>query len=622
MSNNIHIKVYLWDEEIGRLAWDETCRTVFFLFNPKYTKNRPDLSSISFSVKNRPPLLPIYPEEGKIYKQLPAFLADSLSDIWGSQFIQWCKENHIRKSDITPLERLAYAGRTGMGALEFVPEFFLRDSKDTKTASLEALSEKAYKERDALQIGKVGEATIETLRHFGSPLDPDGRGKIVVDVDKDTGYIVSGQTGMHKNHFHFILKFGCKEVSSAEIEMTYYAMCLAAGIEMMDSRLVVIDGTKHFLTMRFDRKNGQKLHMQTLAAMDPSIHSYEGLLSLCRKLSLPEKDYQELFRRMVFNILANNTDDHTRNFSFIREKEGPWRLSPAYDMNYIFYKNICMKNHILSALSNINQENQMTKHAKDIIDGKLLGNTNHCLSVRGKYSDFNKEDLLVFADENGIRSAEIIIKQVTNALMNFRILAEKYEVKPYWAGRIDDTLRMHLFNFRELIYDIKFSYIDQDSNVIRDAQILSMDNGAYLMRAMVNGILIKKIIPINVPLNIILSEKGVTRMTEKEMHDLVMDELMVFAKNNIAVRKASELLRNLARCANEYVHTGQGFLCLLDLFNKTHLHIIANNKFSGFSESELLHNTTTDLIMSLEGLLNESEKEELKYEIENSLGIN
>ena len=200
MSNNIHIKVYLWDEEIGRLAWDETCRTVFFLFNPKYTKNRPDLSSISFSVKNRPPLLPIYPEEGKIYKQLPAFLADSLSDIWGSQFIQWCKENHIRKSDITPLERLAYAGRTGMGALEFVPEFFLRDSKDTKTASLEALSEKAYKERDALQIGKVGEATIETLRHFGSPLDPDGRGKIVVDVDKDTGYIVSGQTGMHKNH--------------------------------------------------------------------------------------------------------------------------------------------------------------------------------------------------------------------------------------------------------------------------------------------------------------------------------------------------------------------------------------------------------------------------------------
>lgn len=445
----IHVKVYLWDEEIGKLVWDETCCATVFLFNPKYIKNRPDLSSISFSLKNRPPLLPVYPEEGEKYKQLPAFLADSLSDIWGLQFIQWGKENLIRKSDITPLERLSYVGRMGMGALEFIPEFSLRDSNDLKIASLEALAEKAYKERDALQIGQVEEATIETLRHFGSPSDPDGRSKIVIDVDKDTGHIVSGQTGIHKNHFHFILKFGCKEASSAEIEMTYYAMCLAAGIQMMDSRLVEIDGTKHFLTRRFDRKNGQKLHMQTLAAMDPGIHSYEGLLSLCRKLSLPEEDCQELFRRMVFNILANNTDDHARNFSFIREKEGPWRLSPAYDMNFIFYKNIYMKNLLLSAFSKINQDNQMTKYAEDIIDGKSPGNKNHCLSVRGKHSDFDKEDLLAFADENGLRSAEIIIKQVANALMNFRTLAEKYKVKPYWAGRIDDTLRRHLFKFRE-----------------------------------------------------------------------------------------------------------------------------------------------------------------------------
>lgn len=279
MNNNIHIKVFLWDEEIGRLAWNDVNRAAVFMFNPQYASKDIDLSGISLSLKGRSPLLPVQAEDGKIYKQLPAFLADSLPDAWGETlFEQWCSQNHIRKATITPLEKLSYIGKRGMGALEFVPEIPMRKSENINIAALAALAEKVYKDRDAVQIGNEEVATMETLRQFGSP--PGGRmGKIVVEVDKVTGSIVSGQTGSHGNHDHFILKFGCREESSAEIEMAYHEMCLAAGMQMTESRLMEVDGTKHFLTKRFDRKDGKKLHMQTLAAMDPDVHSYEGLMN-------------------------------------------------------------------------------------------------------------------------------------------------------------------------------------------------------------------------------------------------------------------------------------------------------------------------------------------------------
>lgn len=118
--------------------------------------------------------------------------------------------------------------------------------------------------------------------------------------------------------------------------MSYWRMAVDAGIRMTDSRLMEIEGTKHFLTERFDRENGGKLHIQTLAAMCPDAASYEDMLLVCRKLQLPETDSEEVFRRMVFNILSNNTDDHNKNFSFIMNRHGQWRLAPAYDMTFIF----------------------------------------------------------------------------------------------------------------------------------------------------------------------------------------------------------------------------------------------------------------------------------------------
>ena len=191
-------------------------------------------------------------------------------------------------------------------------------------------------------------------------------------------------------------------------------MALAAGIHMMESRLLEVDGTKHFLTKRFDRNETGKLHTQTLAAMMPEADSYEKLLMVCRKLHLPEVDCQEVFRRMVFNILANNTDDHNKNFTFIMNRQGSWRISPAYDMTYIFDT------------------------------GGYLPNMEHCLMIGGKLEDISREDVIQFARDNGIRRPDAIIREVVESLKHFRTIAEKHSVSEQWIGRVEATIIHHL----------------------------------------------------------------------------------------------------------------------------------------------------------------------------------
>ena len=178
--------------------------------------------------------------------------------------------------------------------------------------------------------------------------------------------------------------------------------------------LLEVEGTRHFLTRRFDRNQSGKLHTQTLAAMNPEANSYENLLTVCRKLHLPETDCQEVFRRMVFNILANNTDDHNKNFTFVMDRKGTWRLSPAYDMTYI----------------------------SDT--GGFLPNREHCLMIGGKIQDISREDVLSFAAECGIRMPDNIIRKVASAVQHFRELAEKNGVRVEWIGRVEATIADHL----------------------------------------------------------------------------------------------------------------------------------------------------------------------------------
>ncbi|MBP5508486.1 MAG: type II toxin-antitoxin system HipA family toxin, partial [Prevotella sp.] len=310
------LRVILWDEEIGRLAWDERRRLSYFTYNPEFVKKRLNVSPLVAPVDGVRAMAPVWGEEAKIYQKLPAFVADSLPDACGNQlFDLWSQQNHLANADITPLDKLSFIGRRGMGALEFVPEM-TRECRAGKidVKSLADLAERIFAEREHAHILPEESITMQSLLTVGT--SAGGRQpKAIIAINRETGEIRSGQIAGLEGYDYCLLKFGSSKYSSAELEMTYYELATAAGINMMPSELYPVEGNNHFMTKRFDRDEKKKLHTQTLAAMYPDADSYEQLIAVCRKLHLPEADCQEVFRRIVFNILANNTDDHNKNFS-------------------------------------------------------------------------------------------------------------------------------------------------------------------------------------------------------------------------------------------------------------------------------------------------------------------
>lgn len=454
---NSSIKVMLWDEEIGRLSWDNRRKTSYFTYNPEYVSKGLELAPLTAPIKGGNTLMPVWGESGKIYQKLPAFLADSLPDSWGNQlFDLWAKEQHIAKPDITPLEKLSFIGRRGMGALEFIPEVKLGKSKDkVDVQSLIELAQRIFKDRENAVIRPDESITMQALIAVGT--SAGGRQpKAILAVNRETGEITSGQIAGQENSDYCILKFGDASRSTAELEMAYYRMAIAAGITMMHSELKEVGECRHFLTMRYDRDGSRKLHTQTLAAISPDDDSYESLLTTCRKLHLPESDCQEIFRRMVFNHLANNTDDHNKNFTFIMTTDGQWRLSPAYDMTFIF----------------------------DL--GGYLPNRDHCIFTRGKLSGLTLQDALDFAKENGIRRPESIIRKVAGSIVRFREFATECGAADEWIGCIETCLDANLkaWGFKQEEGESAFEI---DGHSIENPQLTQAYKGNLHLSATVDG---------------------------------------------------------------------------------------------------------------------------------------
>ena len=312
------LKVILWGEEIGRLAWDNKRRMSYFIYNPAFLKKGLNIAPWVAPVDGVRGLTPIWGEEAKIYQKLPAFVADSLPDAWGNQlFDLWRQQNHLSNADITPLDKLSFIGKRGMGALEFLPEISReRKAEKIDIKSLANLAERIFTERENARILPEESITMQSLLTVGT--SAGGRQpKAIIAINRKNGEVRSGQISGLEDFDYFLIKFGNSQYCSAELEMTYYELATMAGINMMPSELYHIDGNNHFMTKRFDRKDGKKIHTQTLAAISPDTDSYEQLIVVCRKLHLPEAECYEVFRRMVFNVLANNTDDHNKNFSFV-----------------------------------------------------------------------------------------------------------------------------------------------------------------------------------------------------------------------------------------------------------------------------------------------------------------
>ena len=452
------LKVMLWGREVGRLSIDPRRALPYFEYNREWFETGLDISPLNASIKLQQNMRPIFGASEKIYQKLPPFLADSLPDAWGNElFEQWRQQQGIKIGEITPLDKLAFIGKRAMGALEFQPEtsnFVSKESLDLK--ALIDLANQIYTQREQAHIHPDESLTMQALLAVGT--SAGGRQpKAIIAINRETGDIRSGQIGGLKCYEYCILKFGNHERSTAELEMAYYEMAVKAGIKMMPCWLIDIEGEQHFVTKRFDRDGERKIHIQTLAALYPEADSYERMLWVCRKMQLSEQDSEEVFRRMVFNQLANNTDDHNKNFSFLMDEQGRWSLSPAYDITYIFNT------------------------------GGFLPETRHCLMIRGKYTDITLDDVMQLAEENGIRKAESIIHQVVEAIKDFRQFALKHGAKERWINAIENTLKNNLEAWGLTNPSTIANYIDESGRQVENVRIEQQFKGNYHLLASIDG---------------------------------------------------------------------------------------------------------------------------------------
>lgn len=455
-----YLKVNLWGQEIGRLVWDSTTRRTFFIYNPEYKGEIPDIAPLLYPAGHRNIHLPIHGDERPMYQGLPPFISDSLPDSWGNTlFDKWVKDNRIPRNKVTPLYKLMFIGTRGMGALEYEP--FAADLNHTRAVDIKSLydlSIKVLEDRDNIVLDSNEELTLQALLAVGT--SAGGRQmKAIIAINSETGEIRSGQTDELDGFEYYILKFGDNSMPIAEIETAYYNMAVAAGLDMEECRLLPVEGTNHFLTKRFDRRNGKKIYMQTLAAINPEANSYEDFIATCRELSIPETEIEQIFARMTFNVMANNTDDHNKNFSFLLEENGKWRIAPAYDVTFIFNTN--------GTGPNIERR----------------------LSIGGKTADITKSDLLDFARRNDIKNANAIIDRAAEAIRNFNEFAENANINQPWRGIIQKTLNDNLtaFGYINPSKESESSLPDEYGRTITDFSVSINSKSHFEVTAVING---------------------------------------------------------------------------------------------------------------------------------------
>lgn len=462
MQNNI-VKVVIWGKEVGSLFWDERRKRSVFSYHPDFVKGGLDIAPLSASIRNPRNKLPLYgmPND-EIYSGLPAFIADSLPGRWGNAvFNAWAAENHVRTSEITAVDKLSFIGKRGMGALEFEPAHEFDKGRNFQLAELYAKAMEILQGReDVSVVGK--DLSLEALYEVGTSAGGN-HSKAVIAINEATGDIRSGQIMLPEGYKYYLLKFAeSRYYPLTEVEMAYADMAQAAGINMMPCRLVEVGGERHFLTERYDRKEQQKIHTQSLAAMIPDASSYEQLMEVCVNLSVPYEEKEETFRRAVFNILTTNVDAHIRNFEFMMEQGGSWHITPAFDLTF----------------SCFNPNNKLDEY--------------HYLSMNGKRTGITNEDMIGFARVAKIDHPNRIIRQCVEAVKCFRDFACKYDINDHWQDIIEGHFaKMNLVLLSELhLYKpLTFDYVIEAYGIkVENAHWEEMGNGAKRLTAMMNGV--------------------------------------------------------------------------------------------------------------------------------------
>ena len=402
MNTNV-VQVKLWGMTVGFLLWDKVQKVSIFEYDPDFLNTGLDIAPLSMSIYSArsQKQLPWIGDGDKLYQGLPPMLADSLPDKWGnSLFNAWLKNNGIRMRDVTPVDHLSFIGSRAMGAFEYEPAQKLGNSSsfDVDVQRLYNFAKDVIEERKEALLTSESSILWQDLIKISS--SPGGkRPKVIVAINPNTGEIKSGQALVPDGFEHYILKYDDNSgYPYAKLEYVYYRMALLAGIEMMPSELRNYSGITHFLTKRFDRIGNDKIHVQTLAAMSPGCDSYDDIFAVMRKLNLPHSDHQQQYLRLVFNVLARNVDDHSKNFAFCMNPDGVWRLSPAYDLTYSV---------------DIAAPNYMNRHS---------------LLINGKDDGVTRKDLELVGQRNDIKDYIALIESVRDALTKFAALSREIDV--------------------------------------------------------------------------------------------------------------------------------------------------------------------------------------------------
>ncbi|MBL4652877.1 MAG: type II toxin-antitoxin system HipA family toxin [Flavobacteriales bacterium] len=423
------VQVSLYGESLGTVDWNEQKGSAVFQYSESSYTNPREPS----------PLL--MPKEGRTYEtnrdhinfhNLPYLLSDSMPDDFGNVMMkEWLKQKSITYDDINPVDRLTYVGKRGMGALEYQP--INHNSSNNFSVDVTELLEVAKNvlegKKDVKYKGLNKESLTDILR-IGTSVG-GARAKALIAIKEDEkGNIIEIKPGdiiQPSGYSYWLLKIdGANKKSLGEsdgtgkIEYAYYKMARSSGIDMSESRIYNENGRSHFLTKRFDRsEQGEKIHMQTFGSLigadfkTQKASSYETLFRTMKRLKSNYQQLEQQFRRAVFNVVARNHDDHVKNFSFLMDKQGVWKISPAYDITYSY-----------------NPGGTWTSV--------------HQSSINGKFDVFKRGDLIEFGENFGIKNNKLIIQEIIEAVSKWDQIAQEVEIPKKIISMIKNNLRLKL----------------------------------------------------------------------------------------------------------------------------------------------------------------------------------
>ena len=433
-------EIMLWGSRVGAVTWNPEQNYAFFEYDAAFLESKIQLAPLTMPLRRE---IFSFPELSfETFHGLPGMLADSLPDKFGSRLIdEWLVRTGRDPSSFSPVERLCYLGSRGMGALEFRPALRenLGGSMPLQIAELVELADAVLAKKQHLNTSfkNSSQEDTEAIRDILRVGTSAGgaRAKAVIAWNEKTGEVRSGQVKAPAGFGYWLIKFdGVSENRDKElndpkgfgkVEYVYSKMAREAGIEMSDCRLFHEHGRSHFMTRRFDRTStGQKIFMQTLcgiAHMDfnqAGAYSYEQAMDVAQKLGLPKKALEQLFRRMVFNVLGRNQDDHTKNISFLMNKAGIWSLAPAYDLTY-----------------NYNPDGAWTHQ--------------HQMSINGKRDNFVPADFHAVSKRFNIATpaqTDLLIEEIEHALSQWKRLAREVKVPEKMIDQIACNCRIRSFS--------------------------------------------------------------------------------------------------------------------------------------------------------------------------------